>query len=342
MAQAAAKPIDVVCYSPYRDGQSPDNGQQPSVEQIREDFRIIAPYVKGIRTYSTLGIHAEIPRLASEAGLEVWLGAWIGTDEAANQKQVDALIQQAGGIYKSTIKGLIVGNELFYRPDVTKARLLEYIRQVKAANTGIQVTTSDNYGQMITHSADLAHEIDFVMVHIHPYWDGLNIDGSAAHVVNMWNSVRVAYPGKQVIVSETGYPSAGEQRKINGNWVGGIPSLANQTKVTVDLLTASRNEGMMVMLFSAFDEKWKEAEGVIGGSWGLWRSDRSDRKGKPIVDQLLALGPVAIATPDRKLRVIPAADAALGGIDALGRLRLPGAAVGAPAKALPVWTISRP
>ncbi|HLP40712.1 MAG TPA: glycosyl hydrolase family 17 protein [Fibrobacteria bacterium] len=332
----ATKPIDVIGYSPYRDGQQP-GGAEPTEAQVRQDLSIIATLAKGIRIYSTTGIHAEIPRLAKNEGLEVWLGAWINKDEVSNQEQIDALIEQAKS-YKSTIKGLIVGSEVLFRKDLTPAQLVRYIQQVKDANTDIPVSTAEIYGIMKDNKAVLAPAIDFVTTHIHPYWDGPKIDDAAEHVAKMWDTVRVAYPGKEVIVGETGFPTAGIKRGA------AQPSLDNQVRVTVELIAKSKQVGMKVMLFSAFDEKWKVVktgdsdEGLVGGSWGLWGSNREE---KPVVAALRNL-PVAIMTPDRKLRVIPAADAALGGIDALGRLRLPSATTGAPAKALPVWTISRP
>lgn len=317
-----AKPLEYVCYSPYRNGQAP-GGAEPSEAQVAEDFRILAPLVKGIRTYSSQGIHAQIPRLAQAAGLEVHVGAWIGKDENANQAQVNALIVLARS-GNPAIKGLIVGNEVLLRLDVPKARLLEYLRQVRAANTGIPVTTADIYQRMIEHAADLNPVCDYALAHVHPFWENQAADKGAAHVLNGWKQVKAKYPGKPVIIGETGFPSAGQTRGA------AVPGEANQARFTEDLAALGAREGMPFMLFASFDEQWKSAEGPVGANWGIWKADRTE---KSAVASLRAL-PTLVATPEGGLRVRSAAIAAWSGLDALGRFR-------AAYRKIPAWAVGR-
>lgn len=325
-AAAAAKPMEFICYSPYRTGQAP-GGAEPTEAQIQEDFRILAPMVTGIRTYSSQGIHGRIPRLAQEAGIEVHVGAWIGKDENANQAQVNALIALAKG-GNPAIKGLIIGNEVLLRMDIPKARLLEYIRQVRAANTGIPVTTADIYQRINEHSADLLPAVDYVMAHVHPFWENQAADKGAAHVVNGWKSVKARYPGKAVIIGETGFPSAGQVRG------GAVPGESNQARFTEDLALAGAREGMKFMLFTSFDEEWKGAEGPVGANWGIWKADRKE---KLAVARVRAL-PVLVLDPERGLRLRRGAGPGrFQGLDALGRF--PG---NFPAGRLPVWTVEAP
>ncbi len=330
----AAKPMEYICYSPYRNGQEP-GGAEPTEAQIQEDFRILAPFVRGIRTYSSQGIHAQIPKLAQAAGLEVWMGAWIGKDDNANRAQVNALIQLAKG-GNPAIKGLIVGNEVLLRKDVTKERLVEFLRQVKDAGTGIPVTTADIYQRIGEFSADLAPVVDVVMCHVHPFWENQAIGNAANHVLNGYKSVVAKYPGKKVIVGETGFPSAGQTRG------GAVPSAENQAKFAYDLTLLGRRENMTFMFFTSFDEEWKGAEGPVGANWGIWTTGRAE---KPAVARVRSI-PTAIRL-DRSaggpLRVAPAAAAGAAGTDALGRLRAAVAGpAGIPARALPVWTVGRP
>jgi exo-beta-1,3-glucanase (GH17 family) len=310
-----AKPMEFICYSPYRDGQAPGTGSEPNEAQVREDLRILAPFVKGIRTYSTQGIHAQIPRLAREAGLEIHVGAWIGENEAHNQAQVDALIELAKS-GNPAIKGLIVGNEVLLRQDVPKARLLEYMSQVRNANTGIPVTTADIYQRIRDNASDLDPLMDYVMAHVHPYWEHQAVANAARHVVNGWKQVRDRYPGKQVVIGETGFPSAGQTMG------GAVPGIENQARFTEELTLLGAQEGMRFMLFTSFDEAWKTAEGEVGGNWGLWRSDRTE---KPAVARVRAL-PVVVLKRDADGLRAPRARLAPGmqgeGFDVLGRLRV--------------------
>lgn len=321
---ATAKPLGIICYSPYRNGQAP-GGAEPTEAQVAEDFRILAPLCRGIRTYASQGIHAKIPDLAKAAGLEVHMGAWIGKDEAANQAQVNALITAAKS-GNSAIKGLIVGNEVLLRLDVTKARLLEYMRQVRNANTGIPVTTADIYQRMIEHSADLNPVSDYVLAHVHPFWENQAANNGANHVVNGWKQVKAKYPGKTVIIGETGFPSAGQTRGA------AVPSDANQARFVEDLGLAGIKEGMQFMLFTSFDEEWKSAEGPVGANWGIWRTVRTE---KQAVARVRAL-PTAIKVSGKSMRIQSAVPADWTGLDAMGRFR---EAAGKTGKAPVVWTL---
>jgi exo-beta-1,3-glucanase (GH17 family) len=332
-----AKPLQYICYSPYRDGQQP-GGAEPTEAQIREDFKLLAPFVQGIRTYTVAGIHSQIPKLALEAGLEVYMGAWIGKDDNANLAEVNSLIAIAKS-GNASLKGLIVGNEVLLRGDVTKARLLEYIKMVKNANTGIPVTTADIYQRISDNSADLAPVVDYVIAHVHPYWENQAAANGAAWVVKGWKQVKAKYPGKRVVIGETGFPSAGQ---TNG---AAVPSEAAQAQVSGDLVAAGAKEGMEFMLFTSFDEAWKGAEGPVGANWGIWKSNRTE---KAAVARIKSV-PVGLLPG---LAARPRLHAGSGGIrlDALGRLRaeLPVTALSAAgfqaesAAALPVWTIKAP
>lgn len=47
-----------ICYSCYRHGQSPDSKAYPSLDEIREDLRILAPHGPLLRLYDC-SVHAE-------------------------------------------------------------------------------------------------------------------------------------------------------------------------------------------------------------------------------------------------------------------------------------------
>lgn len=317
-ASPVRKPLDYFCYSPYRDGQAP-GGPSPTVDQIRADLALIAPLAKGIRTYSATGILARVPDLAREAGLEVYVGAWVGTDETANLAEVDGLIALAKS-GNPAIKGLIVGNEVLLRGDVPAARLLAYLQRVREANTGIPVTTADIYQDLIDHAAELNPLIDFALCHAHPYWENVDAGGAAARVLQAWNAVKAKYPGKAVLVGETGFPTAGPARGA------AVPGEAGQARFLGDLIAVAAREAMPIMWFEAFDEAWKgtSGEGAVGAHWGLWNADRSE---KPAL--AAARAATGIARPESG----GAAGGSRGGIPRLGEAgRRPILLIGAPAR----------
>lgn len=304
----SAVPLDYFCYSPYRDGQAP-GGPSPTEAQIRADLALIAPLAKGIRTYGATGIQGRIPDLAREAGLEVYAGAWVGTDDAANLAEVDALIALAKS-GNPALKGLIVGSEALLRRDVAPQRLIAYLQRVRDAKTGIPVSTADIYQNVIDHAAELDPVIDYVLCHAHPYWENLAAGDGAARVLKAWQSVRAKYPGKTVIVGETGFPTAGQSQGA------AVPGEAAQAAFLADVIGVAAREGMPVMWFEAFDEAWKKDEGAVGAHWGLWNSDRTEKPALARARATAGLAPerrIGLTPPDR----IPRA----WRFDALGRLR---------------------
>ncbi len=76
-----------------------------------------------------------------------------------------------------------------------------------------------------------------------------------------------AFPGKEVLIGEVGWPSAGRMRD------GALPSPVNQARVILDVLALSKREHFNVNIIEAFDQPWKRAlEGTVGGHWGLFKA----------------------------------------------------------------------
>src|SRR4029077_3481897 len=99
-----------------------------------------------------------------------------------------------------------------------------------------------------------------------PYWEDFPIAASAsvAHVESICRQVVAAFPGKEVLIGEVGWPSAGRMRE------GALPSPVNQARVIQDVLALSKREKFNVNVIEAFDQPWKRAlEGTVGGHWGL-------------------------------------------------------------------------
>jgi hypothetical protein len=90
------------------------------------------------------------------------------------------------------------------------------------------------------------------------------------------------FPGREILIGETGWPSAGRMR------VGALPSPSNQARVITDILSLAHREGYKVNVIEAFDQPWKrQKEGTVGGHWGFLDADNRDFKfdwGQPVSD----------------------------------------------------------
>ena len=114
---------------------------------------------------------------------------------------------------------------------------------------------------------ELASAVDFVTIHILPYWEDDPVAARAAadHVDAIRKRVVESFPGKEIVIGEVGWPSAGRMRE------GALPSPANQARVIADVLERGKREHFRVNVIEAFDQPWKRAlEGTVGGHWGLF------------------------------------------------------------------------
>ena len=111
--------------------------------------------------------------------------------------------------------------------------------------------------------------VDFVTIHILPYWEDFPIRAkyAAAHVDAIRKRMAVAFPGKEILIGETGWPSEGRMRE------GALPSRTNQARVVSEILDLAKQENFRVNLIEAYDQPWKrQLEGTVGGYWGLFDS----------------------------------------------------------------------
>jgi glucan 1,3-beta-glucosidase len=157
-----------------------------------------------------------------------------------------------------------VGNEVLLRGEMSGPDLTNTIRAVKA-QVKVPVTYADVW-EFWLRNPEVASAVDFVTIHILPYWEDFPIPAAqaAAHVEAIRNRVVAAMPGKDVVIGEMGWPSAGRMRQ------GALPSKANQARVIQDVLALAKREKFKVNVIESFDAPWKRAqEGTVGGHWGL-------------------------------------------------------------------------
>ena len=268
----AAK-LECVSYAPFRGDQTPHNPKLiVSPEQIAEDLVELAQITKCIRTYSIDNGLDKVPELASQVGLKVLLGVWIGRDRAKNALLIDTAIALARD-HPGSVTAIIVGSEVLLRGEMTVADLREIIRSVKP-RVNVPVTYADVWEFWLRYR-EISADVDFVTVHFLPYWEDVpaRAEDAAAHVDDVRRQVALAFPGKEILIGETGWPSHGRMRD------GALPSRINQARFVSEILDRARRDNFRVNLFEAYDEPWKRRwEGTVGGYWGLL--DGSERKPK--------------------------------------------------------------
>ena len=211
-----------------------------------------------------------MPELASRVGLKVLLGVWIGRDRAKNAHLVDIAVSLARD-HPGMVTAIIVGSEVLLRGEMIVSDLREIIRSVKP-RVDVPVTYADVWEFWLRYR-EIGADVDFVTVHFLPYWEDFppRAEDAAAHVDGIRKQVAAAFPGKEILIGEAGWPSHGRMRD------GALASRINQARFISEILDRARRDNFRVNLFEAYDEPWKRRwEGTVGGYWGLF--DSVDRK----------------------------------------------------------------
>jgi exo-beta-1,3-glucanase (GH17 family) len=256
-------------FSPYiAPGENPDTGVtgQITESELRQRVAVVAPYTQWLRTFGCTGdLEPATQIIRGEFGKSVAAGAWIGSNAASNQAEIDALVEQA---INRHVDLAIVGSEVLLRGDVSAATLVDYIDNVKArlaaADIHIPVTTADVYGALLAHP-EVVDAVDVVFANYYPLWEGTSIDTAVAHLHQMHQQLTTAAGGKEVIVSETGWPSAGEPV---GN---AVPSPDNAAYYFQNFVSWARATDVKYFYFATYDEAWKVVkEGERGRHWGIF------------------------------------------------------------------------
>lgn len=253
------KRVHGFCFSIYEDGQNP--GVEISKDQVSRRMKIIKPYSNWVRSFSCIEGNEYVPIVAKEEGMNTLVGAWLSDDLEKNELEVEALIKLAKD---GKVDIAAVGNEVLYRNDLSLEQLLKYIFRVKEAIPGIPVGYVDAYYEFTVHP-ELADACDIILTNCYPFWEGCPFDYSLQHMNGMYHQALEAGKGKKVIITETGWPSAGQSLK------GAEPSRINALKYFVFTHLWAQAKGIETFYFSSFDESWKTGpEGDVGAHWGIW------------------------------------------------------------------------
>jgi len=289
---------NAICYSGYRNGQSPHAGTYPSYEQIREDLSILARNWQYLRLYDC-SPHAEtVLKVIRDEQLDfkVMLGLdmaaevsnphcpWganfsddvLYANRQANGEEVQRLITLARE-YQESVFSVSVGNEASVEWTdhmVPVENLIGYVRAVKD-KIGQPVTFCENYVPWTYKLAPLADELDFIAVHTYPAWEYRSIHDALDYTKENYEAVVERYPGKTVVITEAGWTTAANGRGIEPH----NASEELQASYYEQLLEWSAAEGILTFVFEAFDEPWKGSPDPLEPEkhWGLFKVDRTPK-----------------------------------------------------------------
>jgi exo-beta-1,3-glucanase (GH17 family) len=256
--------ISGISFSPYMEGQDPSEKSLISEQQIADRLEVIRPYTDWIRTFSTTQGNEEVPRIAHEKSLKTLVGAWLDSDLENNEKEIENIIRIASQGYADMIA---IGNEVLLREDLEVEQLIDYIKRVKKAVPHIPVGYVDAY-YMFVNYPEIVDYCDVLFANCYPFWEHCALEISVDYMKKMYELVLQSAKGKKVVISETGWPTRGEQ------YGAAVPSYENAMRYFIQTQEWVQKENIHLFYFSSFDEVWKiNHEGEYGAYWGLWDKD---------------------------------------------------------------------
>lgn len=255
-------------YTPRQGPQITPGGV--SAAQIEADLALLAAETKCVRTYSSVRGMEALPPIARRLGLRVLLGIWIGTDPKANEEDVATAIAVAKRD-RDVIDAIVVGNEVLLRHEQPVEVLRGYLERVRR-ETALPVTYADVW-EFWRRGAALADAVDFITIHILPYWedDPVAVEAALQHLRDVHAQMQAEFPGRRLLIGETGWPTQGRQRE------GARPGVVNAARFVREFVAYADAHALPYNIIEAYDQPWKRAaEGTVGGYWGLF-----DAEGRP-------------------------------------------------------------
>jgi len=249
-------------FSPMRAHNDPLAENFPTAAEIDEDLALLAGKTHSVRVYSMEGAQPQVPALARKYGLNVALGAWIDKRLEKNEGEISRLIEVANHNRRNVVR-VIVGNESILRRDLPVGKVIEYIDYVRA-RVSMPVSTAEPWHVWLKHP-ELVQHVDYIAVHLLPYWEGIPISHAVDFVINRLDELKQRYPGKPIVITEVGWPSHGRTRG------GAVASEANEAIFLRRFLARAEAERYIYYVMEAFDQPWKEqVEGAVGAYWGVF------------------------------------------------------------------------
>jgi exo-beta-1,3-glucanase (GH17 family) len=285
-----------VSYGPYREGQSP-GGNLPTREQLTEDLNLISQHWNLIRMYGSREVAEDVLNIIrnKKLPLRVMLGAWITresesetldakaskTAKLANRKEVMSVIRLAN-TYTDEVIAVNVGNEtqVYWSDHLTRPEVL--IRNIQAVRdaTLVPVTTADDFNFWNKpESKQIAQELDFIAMHIHPMWAGVESSKAMPWTERIYAEICENHPGKTVVISEAGWAtqvhSEGEQAKL----IKGKAGEKEQQMYYRQFTNWARENKICTFFFEAFDEPWKGGPhpNEVEKHWGVFNVKRQSK-----------------------------------------------------------------
>ena len=194
-------------------------------------------------------------------------------DAGASLMERDDALQNA-----DIILGVSAGNEAVPEWNanlVSPGRVLYFVKELKK-HVNVPVTYCDNNYYWKNQLTEVAKYVDFISIHIYPVWLGANVYDGIQMSIRELNEIKSLYPDKQIIITETGWPTNSNGGQIPKNHA----NESNQLLFNSEIDKYTENNGIICFFFEAFDEHWKGSDALDEPEkhWGYYYDDRTPKR----------------------------------------------------------------
>jgi glucan endo-1,3-beta-D-glucosidase len=234
-------------YLGFNYGATKANGQIKVYEDFKEEFELAqklpgaAGKFTSARLYTMIqGPSKDDPISAFQAAIDtktsILLGIWCSAGPEIVANEISALtkaIKQYGSKFTDLVVGLSVGSEDLYRNSVMgiqnesgigaqPAQLVEYINQVKSALSGtalnkVPIGHVDTWTVWVNGTNNPVIEaVDWIGFDAYPYFQSTMANDITDAAALFWDAYQQTQKatGKEVWITETGWPVAGKVRNL--------------------------------------------------------------------------------------------------------------------------------
>ena len=287
-----------ICYSGYRENQSPITKVYPTYNEVLEDLRILEKEYDYIRMYDPYKhaqtvlevIRNEKINLKVMLGMDLaaeysnpncpWLKQNLSEEDikrntAHNDESLRLLIE-LGNKYEDEIIFLAAGNEA--RPSwgdnlVTNERIAYFVNELKK-HCKQPVSYCEGWDLWVGQIDPILEAVDFVSAHIYPMWNKVSIKEAVQYTIDKFEEV-IKYTDKPVIITEMGWATSSNNNEMLVEEANAI----NQKYYIEEFNKYLIKNNKLGFYFEAFDEPWKGGNNPIEAekNWGLYYVNRTKK-----------------------------------------------------------------
>lgn len=254
----------------YTDGSSP--GSPLSEKQIRKHLNLVSEFSDVVRFYNAGGEINKAYQIAHDMGFSIVGTAYLSGSSSGDRAEMDALIDLCN---RGLVQVACVGNETLLDtgngPTLTAQELVADIQYVRDGieDKSIPVTTSDSV-DILLESPYVRNSCNLIMPNCYPFWGGVEISEAPQSFIRSITALQTVSRDKQVLVSETGWPTAGNEGSSYAAAVAGEEQAVQYYEAVREW---SLSTGTQILYFDSADEPWKTNEAGFGPHWGFMTKD---------------------------------------------------------------------